>query len=256
MERPTSTKGRTWPAEAVEGADHRQRDRHRRRQRADVLAHVQGDARGVLTPQRADAQHAEDEDRHRPLQHRRREGGDGDRQDHKVRPRHDLATGARTRNADARPRTGPDSDPGSPHRQLCRSLPIVTDDIPIAPSPERVSGSGCPAPAADENGPHADRHDTDNRHLFDVSTGERQPARRGRCSRSRCRRRRGRRPVGRSDSRRVGDAGGRRRAARVASRCPPRPLLPGARPRAPPAASPERDRTLRQAPAVPSSFSS
>ena len=33
------------------------------------------------------------------------------------------------------PATGPDSDPGSPHRQLCTSLPIVTDDIPIAPRP-------------------------------------------------------------------------------------------------------------------------
>ena len=37
-------------------------------------------------------------------------------------------------------------------------------------------GSGGPAAAADENGAHADGHDTDDRHLFDVSTGERQAA--------------------------------------------------------------------------------
>ena len=91
------------PPKAVEGPDHGQGDGDRRRQRRDVLAHVQGDPRGVLPPQRTDPQHAEDEDRHRPLQHRRSEGRDGDGEDHEVRPRHDLTAGAsREPAADAR----------------------------------------------------------------------------------------------------------------------------------------------------------
>ena len=77
--------------------------------------------------------------------------------------------------------------------------------------------SSCPAPASDEHGPHADRHDTDNRHLFDVSTSERQPTGGGRCSRSRSCRRRLLPTVGRRNSRRSrGDSGGLRRASRVA----------------------------------------
>ena len=48
----------------------------------------------VLAPQRADPEHAEDEDGNRPPQHVWCEGHGGEGQDHEVRACHHLAAGA------------------------------------------------------------------------------------------------------------------------------------------------------------------